>query len=122
MVKNRMKELRIKKGLTLKELAKQLNNQGVSISSSSLIKYERGERTPRIEILSEISKFYGVSTDYLLGRDGINQIEENKKGTSDEMSLDKALDSVMSYDGSPITDRDRETMKKLWKAYLDSKK
>ena len=120
MIKNRMKELRIKKGLTLKELAKQLNNQGISISSSSLIKYERGERTPRIEILSGISKFYGVSTDYLLGREEVtNHIEEKKKAPS--KSIDEALDNVMSFDGQPVTDHDRQVMKQLLIAYLNGK-
>lgn len=67
MVSNRIRELRQKNGLTLKEMSKKLKENGVSLSASSLIKYERGERNPKLETWIELAKFFGVSTTYLQG-------------------------------------------------------
>ena len=57
---NRLKELREKKGLTLKELSATLKKQDVIISPDSLAKYERGERKPKYDKWAGIAKFYGV--------------------------------------------------------------
>ena len=62
---NRLKELREKKGLTLKELSATLKKQDVIISPDSLAKYERGERKPKYDKWAGIAKFYGVSVPYL---------------------------------------------------------
>ena len=59
----RIKELRIAKGVTQEELGKVLNVQKAAIS-----KYENGRVEPSIEVLKLASKFFDVSTDYLLGR------------------------------------------------------
>lgn len=61
-----LKELRQQKHLTQQELAKILD-----INLSSYQKYERPNNTikPSIESLIKIADFYGVSTDYLLGRE-----------------------------------------------------
>lgn len=39
------------------------------ISKVALARYETGTRKPRIEIASRLAEYYGVSVDYLLGRD-----------------------------------------------------
>ncbi|WP_446897479.1 helix-turn-helix domain-containing protein [Clostridium sp. LBM24168] len=58
----RLKELRLKKGLTQKELAEKLNMQNTAIS-----KYELNERKPDIDTLNQLANFFNVSADYLLG-------------------------------------------------------
>lgn len=58
----RLKELRTEKGLTYAELAKQIGVSYVAIG-----RWERCERTPNIESLVEIAKYFRVSTDYLCG-------------------------------------------------------
>ena len=55
-------ELREDRGLTQRELSKQLH-----ISSSSISAYETGSRLPSIEIVFEFAKFFDVTVDYLLG-------------------------------------------------------
>lgn len=65
--KNRIRELREKKNLTLKELSEELKKQGTPLSASSLIKYERGERKPKLETWIKLAKFFGVSVSYLQG-------------------------------------------------------
>ena len=64
---NKLKELREKKGLTLKELSDALKEKNIKISPDSLAKYERGERKPKYDKLIEIAKFYGVPTAFLQG-------------------------------------------------------
>lgn len=83
-------------------------------SMQTYANWEYGRTEPDFEMLTKIANLFNVSVDSLLGN--------KEKASNQELSLDEALDSVMSYDGSPVTDHDRETMKNLWKAYLDSKK
>lgn len=65
---NRLKELRKKHGLTLKQLGNQLSKNNFSVSPDALAKYERGDRNPKIETLRQLADFYGVSVPYLQGR------------------------------------------------------
>lgn len=56
----RLKELRLNKGISQKEIADYL---GVTVASYSL--YERGNREPNVATLKKIAEYYGVSLDYL---------------------------------------------------------
>lgn len=58
----RLKQVRLNKGLSAVEVCKQLN-----IGTSSMSNYERGERMPSLEILIKISELYEMSIDELLG-------------------------------------------------------
>ena len=58
----RLRDLREDRDSTQKELAKLL-----SFTTSAYSKIERGERTLTAEVLIDLSNFYNVSTDYLLG-------------------------------------------------------
>ncbi len=63
MLGERLKKLRRDKKLTQEQLGKKVNVTKVSISG-----YENGNRTPDTETLQNLADFFGVSTDYLLGR------------------------------------------------------
>lgn len=58
----RLRDLREDNDFTQKEVAEYL-----SFSLSAYAKIERGEHMVTAEILIKLSKFYNVSTDYLLG-------------------------------------------------------
>ena len=62
IISKRLKELRLEKGLTQKEVAEQLG-----ISSTCYSGYEQGYREPDLKTLIKLCKFFEVSTDYLLG-------------------------------------------------------
>lgn len=68
MISEKLKMLRERKGLKQNELADILNIQQGSYSN-----YERGKRTPDIEALKKIAKYYKVSADYLIDNDNKNE-------------------------------------------------
>ena len=68
MAKNRIKELRKKNKLTLKELSEKLKDYDLTFSDSQLSQYEQGKRSPRNDKLWEaLSEIFDVNISYLLG-------------------------------------------------------
>lgn len=59
----RLKELREKEELSRQQLADILG-----VSRASLEYYEKGKRTPDIEVLYKLSEHFNVTADYLIGR------------------------------------------------------
>lgn len=78
---NRLKELREKIGLNQKECAEKLN-----ISRGSISFYENGERLPDIETIYNMSNFFNVSADYLVG-------------LADEPSNNPEINDIKAYTG-----------------------
>ena len=62
MFSTKLKQLRNKAGITQQELADALN-----ISRSTIAGYEAESKQPSYEMIVNISRFFKVSTDYLLG-------------------------------------------------------
>ena len=67
MIGNKLKELRDKKGLTLKQMGEILG-----VSHMTYQRYEKNDTDVSTEMLAKIADFYGVTTDYLLGREPPN--------------------------------------------------
>ena len=62
-IQERLKDLRVERGLTLEQLAEQ-----TGLSKSALGKYEADDFKDISPFsIVTLAKFYGVSTDYLLG-------------------------------------------------------
>ncbi len=64
MFPERIKELRLKKRYTQKQIADK-----IGITRPAYTAYESGKRQPDFEILKKLSKIFGVTTDYLLGNE-----------------------------------------------------
>lgn len=60
---NRIRELRLERGLNMRETAKALN-----LPYTTYVNYEKGAREPNSEMLVKIANFFDVSIDYLLKR------------------------------------------------------
>ena len=60
----KLRELRKKFGLTMKELGIE-----IGVAESTISQYETGKRQPDYETLLKLSEYFGVSVDYLLGRE-----------------------------------------------------
>ena len=63
-LKDTLKYIREKNGLTKRELCEK-----TGISERAYLTYEFGEREPKISVIEKLADFYGVTTDYLLGRE-----------------------------------------------------
>ena len=90
-MKNVLKTLRKTRGYTsAKDFCK-----AIGISFNTYQNYESGSRVPTVEMLVKIADFYGVTTDFLLGREPVpkpladlNLSEENEIEVIDKyMSL-----------------------------------
>lgn len=110
MLPKRLKELRLEAGLTQKELALAINTSQQNIGF-----YELGKRNPKKEILDNLSDFFNVSTNYLLGKTDIKNSSE-----IDEEKLDRAIDESLGFNGKPATEQERENMKEALRIYLES--
>lgn len=73
-------------------------------------------KQPSAEKLKELADYFNVSVDYLLGRtENPNPIDKN------QLTVEEALSSVMSSDGKPLTENDREILSGIIEAYLEKK-
>lgn len=60
----RLKELRSQKGLSQAQLAKE-----TGLSQSAIAYWETGKRIPNAQAIIILSRYFEVSTDYLLGEE-----------------------------------------------------
>ncbi len=96
----------------IKELADSKNTnfaeieRKIGLSNGQIRRWDTS--SPKAENLEKVADYFGVSVDYLLGR------EEEKLSSKD---LDDLLDNAMSFDGKPMTEHDREVIR----AYLQGK-
>ena len=60
----RLRELRLEKNLSMKQLAKEINTTDAAVSN-----WENEINEPKISYLKALALYFGVSTDYLLGLD-----------------------------------------------------
>ena len=75
----RFRELRLQLGLSQEQLCRQYNekyNRNYTAGAMSLI--ENDKRSPELGALLDFADFYGVSLDYLLGRDQMGQDNEEQ--------------------------------------------
>lgn len=59
----RIKELRIEKGVTQKQIANE-----IGIAQSAYYYYESGKQEPTASVIVKLADYFNVCTDYLLGR------------------------------------------------------
>ena len=103
----RLKQLRIKKHMTQDELGLIFEPP---LAQSTIGTYERGVRQPSLENLIVISKYFNVTTDYLLGiTDEITTIdtfkEENPKELRDFLKKNNVL-----FNGSELNEEEKQRM------------
>ena len=98
---DRVKKLRADKDMTMDALATALG-----VSKSRINMWENNGVVPREDVLLKLSKYFDVSTDYLLGNDGmegkepegnatLHFLQRNLKGMNEEQ-LEKAKNVLIS--------------------------
>lgn len=103
----RLKKLRTNKNMTQDELGLIFTPP---LAQSTIGTYERGVRQPSLENLVVISKFFNVTTDYLLGiTDEFTTIntfkEENPRELRDFLNRNKVL-----FNGSELNEEEKQRM------------
>lgn len=106
MLVERIKELAAKRGKTLKDVALDL---GFSYNTI----YKWNNQTPKIDKIKVVADYFGVSIDYLLGEEPVAE---------KDIDLNEALDEAMTFNGKPLSEHDREVVRNLLEAYLNSSK
>ena len=77
----RLRELRIEKGLNQQTLANMLG-----VSKSLISCYESGKRNPSLENIISFMEIFGVTSDYLLGTDNLIKVVKDKKSSYKTMT------------------------------------
>lgn len=98
----RLIELLEERNMTQIQLAKEIDVTNVTIS-----RYLSGERSPRIEIVSKIAKYFSVSVDYLLGHTDVKQL------ISKEEFEKNLLNSEFVKKYAPLTEEQKKTLNSL---------
>lgn len=91
----RLKKLRDECGLNQRQLAEK-----VGLSTSTYSRFETGEREPLTTHIVLFSKFYNVSTDYILGlsNDRSYKVENKLQNEKTDISLsDHERDLILAY-------------------------
>ena len=94
---NTLKRLRLQEGLTQQQLANRLG-----LTKSVVSYYELQERYPSPEVLSKLASIFGVSTDFLLGREHGETIDLVGLDEQDIITVKRLVSSLKSknYDKS----------------------
>lgn len=71
VLKNRLKQIRQKKGLSLAEVG-----NGVGLATNTISRYENGKREPKLETWQKLANFFNVPVSYLQGIDVDEIIEQ----------------------------------------------
>lgn len=84
-----LKELRLKSGLTQKQLAAQMG-----VTKSLISFYELQERVPSPSVLVKLSTIFHVSTDYLLGIDTTKRLDVSDLEEDDIKVISLMIDTL----------------------------
>lgn len=97
MFQIRLKELREKAGYSQQGFA-----NAIGVKQSTVGNWEAGAREPKFEVMERLADFFGVSVDYLLGRDTVqnNTYTENLKSSKDGSKWIPVLGTVVA--GIPL--------------------
>lgn len=98
-----IKELAKEKKISIRQLEIKFG-----YSNGYLAKWK--SNTPNADELPRLADYFGVSVDFLLGRTD-NPSTNNSPNIVTNADLDDILDGVMSFDGQPLTDKDREAVR-----------
>lgn len=111
---DRIKELADKQKISLNILEEKLG-----YSTNYLYSLKKGN--PKSDRLQEIADYFGVSTDYLLGRTD-NPIIARDKVAKTDIDLKKDAAESFFYDGHELNDEDLDLISSLLEARMRNRK
>ncbi len=81
MIKTKLRELRIKKGVSQQDMADYLN-----VKRPTYTRYESGTNEPDLKAVILLADYFGVTVDYLLDREPPAVCNEKSSSKSDELN------------------------------------
>ena len=111
-----VKELCKKQGISINTL-----EEKIGFSKNSLYSWKNSE--PKPSKLDAVANYFGVSTDYLLGRTENPRIsggDEKFFFEGKEVDVEKLAATAMRFNGKPLTDKDKKTIQGIIEGYLKS--
>lgn len=106
--KNRLREMRERFGLNMKEVAAKLG-----IPYTTYVNYEKGHNEPKHFILVRMADLYGTSTDFLLGREDEPHPPDIKPKNDIEITQDGVTVCVHLHEGVKLTKKDLAEIKRF---------
>ena len=103
---NRIKQLRIERGITQTELAKI-----ISVSQAALSGYETGKYEADLATYRKIAEYFGVSVDFLLGGDA----------PASSLTLDDFTFAMHHHSGQ-LTEKDKQILLAMAQQLSDAHK
>lgn len=106
----RLRLLRKNENLTMKELG-----AIVGVSESTISLYETGKREPDYDMLNKFADYFGVTVDYILGRDDIKAEKPAPKTESE-------LNDAFAKDFNRLTPEEQKMIHAQIKGLLSNRK
>lgn len=108
VVAERLTLLREERGLTREQVASEMG-----LALSTIAGYEQAYRTPKLNNLSKLAKFYRVSLEYLTGQEEQRTITVKETEVADAVLTDAVLtDFILKvqklYEGVDLTSREKK--------------
>lgn len=91
MFSDRVREIRIARGLSQVQLAKKLG-----VTKQTISNWENGNILPSIDMIIKISEFFRLSTDYLLGLDSRTYIETTGLNLNQVGHIQQIIDDIVN--------------------------
>ena len=119
----RFRELRKKANLTQEELIAQFNARyGRKYTAAAISQFEHDKRIPATESLKDFADFFGVSIDYLLGREDAPAAEPMGLTARDERDIEHFDPVKAIFDDSDVRSLARDRLKGVSKEEIALKK
>ena len=101
MIGQRIRDLRKQKRMSQTELAK-----SAGVSQTTVTAWETGKAEPSSSTVARLADIFNVTTDYLLGRPNKQETKKDDVELSDD-------DVIMTWRGKPLSDEDRELIRRI---------
>lgn len=88
-IADRLRDLRAQKGVN-----QDIAAEACDMSRVALARYETGQRVPRAEYVSRLADYYGVTVDFLIGRDEPAPIEKTPPPSTIDTQIMQELEGV----------------------------
>lgn len=82
----------------------------IGVARTTYTAYENGTKTPPLETVNIIADFFGVSTDFLLGRDKQAKNEQDIAKRLKQFEAELENSDGLAFDGEPMSDEAKESL------------